>query len=346
MSFKNSLKFIKQRQANEINGIPTKFETLKRVLPAWDINTTTILAAATGAGKTSWAWRHAVLDVLDFVKEHPEIEVEIYYFSLELVRLELDIKVFSSLLYEKFHKTYNKTIFTGLTDERLTKEELDYLNNECREYLEFLESKVHIIDSANTPNSAFAYLVEKVAKKAGYKFIIIDTVNAFSADAGENKMDSIKKWNQDYALKVFRNQFDCTLVQVSQIDKSSTTRQFSSKGESVYEKYIPTLEGLGNDKEASNSASLVLGLLNPLTYHIPEVDGYHPAKFEGGFRMLYVLKNNFGDSNLAIPYYFEGVTNTWTEIQEDPVEFKDPKLYEKYVKKDLILPKIISNFIR
>lgn len=51
MSYLESLEFIKKRQANEINGIPTKFDTLKLVLPAWDINTTTIVAAATGAGE-------------------------------------------------------------------------------------------------------------------------------------------------------------------------------------------------------------------------------------------------------------------------------------------------------
>ena len=249
------------------------------------------------------------------------------------------------MLYEQYNKVYPKHIFTGLTEERLTPEEIDFIEVKSKQYLDFLHSKVHIIDSATTPNSAYAYLVNAVASSPGYKIIIIDTVNAFSADAGENKMESIKKWNQDYALKVFRNEHDCIVVQVSQVDKSSTTRQFSGKGESIYEKYIPTLEGLGNDKEASNSANLVLGILNPLTYHIPEIEGYYPARFEGGFRMLYVLKNNFGEANLAIPYYFNGPANTWTEITEEPQEFKNQELYQKYLKKADNSKKNINTFL-
>lgn len=218
MSYLDSIRFIKERKVNLINGIPTNFQTLKQVLPAWDINTTTIVAAATGAGKTSWAWRHAVEDVVEFVIAHPEIEVEIYYFSLELKRLELDIKLFQKLLYKRFNKVYSKNLIMGLLEERLTDEEINYIEVECKPYLDFLNSKVQIIDYTSTPNSVFSYLCDQIAGKQGYKFVIIDTVNAFSADAGESKMESIKKWNQDYALKVFRNEYNCTVLQVAQID--------------------------------------------------------------------------------------------------------------------------------
>lgn len=47
----NALDYIKVRRDNEINGIPTNFKKLNKVIPAWDINTTTIIAASSGVGE-------------------------------------------------------------------------------------------------------------------------------------------------------------------------------------------------------------------------------------------------------------------------------------------------------
>ena len=47
----NALEFIKFRQNRKINGIPTKFKgPFSEIIPAWDQNTTTIIAGRTGEG--------------------------------------------------------------------------------------------------------------------------------------------------------------------------------------------------------------------------------------------------------------------------------------------------------
>lgn len=50
-SHTNALNYIKRRRSNLINGIPTNFKAFKKILPAWDVNTTTILAASQGVGE-------------------------------------------------------------------------------------------------------------------------------------------------------------------------------------------------------------------------------------------------------------------------------------------------------
>lgn len=335
-SYKNAIKYIIERRDNPINGIPTTFQKFKQILPAWDKNTTTIFAAGTGAGKTSWAWKHAVVDVIIYLFKNRHIKGKIYFFSLELKYTEVYVKLFSDLMYRKFGKFYSRDLLLSTKEARLTDEEINFLQYDCKEYLDFFDSIVTIIDSVTTPDKMYLTLVEDIAERDDdYKLVIVDTVNAMSADSGESKIDSIKKWNQEYALKVFRNAENCTLLHLTQLDKSSSQRQFSGKGENIFEKYIPTLEALGNDKEATNSANLVLAMLDPLVFRMTELDGYFPLHFKGGFRMIYVLKNNFGLINVATPFYYDGKRNHWEEITEDPSEFtKNKELYFKYVKEE------------
>lgn len=350
MSYKETLKLIKDRSEKEFNGIPTTFKTLKKVLPTWDHHDSIILTSSTGVGKTSFIWKHAVMDVIETLKSHPSIDGHIYYFSLELTKHELYIKLFSGMLKEKFNREFTRDYLMGYEDQKVTKEELDFLEVESNKLLDFIDKKVTIIDTATTPNKVFMYLADKISDEIDpnrFNFVVIDTVNAFTADSGENKQESIKKWNQDYALKVFRNQKGCVVINISQQDKTSSARQFNFKGESVEEKYIPTLEGLANDKEQTNSARLVISLFNPKTFGIKEwgIGGrdttkYSVNKFLGNLRFLYVLKNNFGDNTLVIPYYFDGSSNNWIEIEESPTDFRtNPTLYDKYTKgmKNLLL---------
>lgn len=343
MSHKETLKLIKDRREKKFNGIPTTFNTLRKVLPTWDHHDSIILTSSTGVGKTSFVWRHAVMDVINTLKSHPTVDAHIYYFSLELTKHELYIKLFSGMLKEKFGKDFSRDYLMGYLDEKVTQEELNFLEVESVKLLNYIDEKVTIIDTATTPNKVLMYLVDKISDEINpnqYNFIVIDTVNAFTADSGENKQESIKKWNQDYALKVFRNQKGCVLINISQQDKTSSARQFNFKGESVEEKYIPTLEGLANDKEQTNSARLVLSLFNPSTFGIKEwgVGGRETAKYSvnrflGNLRFLYVLKNNFGDNTLVVPYYYNGSSNTWTEVTESAADFRvNPTLYDKYTK--------------
>lgn len=283
--------------------------------------------------KTSFIWKYAVVDVVNYLYKNRDVSAHIYYFSLELKYTEVYNKLFSDLLYKNFKKIYSRDILLGLGEERLTDEEIDFIETKCKPYLDFFDSIVSIIDTSCSPDSMVLYLTtEMETRENEFKFVIIDTVNAISADSGEQKMESIKKWNQDYALKIFRNENNCTVINISQLDKQQSQRQFSNKGESVWEKYIPTIESLGNDKEASNSASLVLSLFDPVVYNIRDLEGYAPYKFHGGFRMLYVLKNSFGDLNVSKPFYYDGARNHWQEIDEDPKEFTtNPALYQKYL---------------
>lgn len=342
MSYLETITLLKSRQKKDFNGIPTLFESLKEVLPSWDHRDSIIVFAATGTGKTNFVWKHAVLDVVSFIKNQSKIKVHIHYFSLELSRHEMYMKLFSSLLKEAFNKTFTRDYMLGYLEERMTNEEFFLLEYKSKEMLEFLDNHVTIYDEPYTPDQAYLKLCETIPKDLDedtYNIVIIDTVNAFTANSGENKTESIKKWNQDYALKGLRNNRNCTVINIMQQDFDSSKRAFTNKGESINEKYVPTLESLGNDKESSRSARLVLSIFNPQTYKIKEWGTplhhalYNVEKFNGGLRFVYVNKNNFGDNILVVPYFFDGASNIWTEIKESPVDFRtNPALYEKYTK--------------
>lgn len=182
------------------------------------------------------------------------------------------------------------------------------------------------------PEDIAKSLLNQISEKDyEYKIIIIDTVNAIGIQEGMNKQESMKYWNQEIALKTFRNENNCTVINIMQLDAESGKRQFNAQGNNVEEKYIPTLETIGNDKEAARSASLVLSLFDPATFKIPQLNKYNITKFNGTLRFIYVLKNNFGEKNVSFPFVYHGASNEWIEVIHTPQELeKDPELYETY----------------
>ena len=328
----NAMSFIKERQDRQLNGILTNFKNFGRILPAWDVNTTTILAGKSGDGKSSWVWEHAVVQVIDFIYKNPNVTSHIYFFSLELKYTELYIKVFATLLYKRFNKVYPREIFIGIGEERLSQEEIDYIEVECKPFMTLLDKHVTIIDLDLTPSGILVEAVSRMQNSTDeYKFVIIDTVNAIGIEPGSTKQESMKLWNQEYALKKLRNERNCIVINIMQLDNEASKRAFDRNGQSIYEKYLPSLEAMGNDKEASRSASLVLSLFDPSTFDIKVLNGYNVGAFDKKLRFLYVLKNNFGDKGISFPFVYHGVSNTWLEVTHTPDEFKrDSSLYLQY----------------
>lgn len=339
MSYLSTLNYIKNRRENDINGIPTTFQSLKKILPAFDRNQQIILASNNGTGKTSFVWKYAVVDTINFlIKNSDKIDGHIYFVSLELTKDMVMIKLFQQLLYKKFNKTYPLDVFLSLTNNRLTDEELHFLEVERKKLLEFFDTKVTILDKNNTVKglskdlSALIIKSNTVHNEKFLNIIIVDTVNAIGLESGQTKTDAMKEWNQEYCLKLFRNELNCCIINIMQLDKQSQQKQFTVTGQKIEEKLIPTKDSIAGDKEASNSCSLMLALFNPTDFGLDSWNGYNVIKFEKGFRMLYVLKNNFGETNVCVPFFYHGVSNSWQEITESPEEFrKNPDLYKKYI---------------
>lgn len=50
MSYLDTINLLETRRTAKFNGIPTTFQSLRKVLPAWDKGTTTIISGGTGTG--------------------------------------------------------------------------------------------------------------------------------------------------------------------------------------------------------------------------------------------------------------------------------------------------------
>lgn len=278
-------------------------------------------------------WNYAVLDAIEFLAKNPNVKGHIFFFSLELIALELHIKVFSSLMYRKFKKEYDRSIFMGHHDQRLTEEELKFLVEDCAPYRKVIDENVTIFDEDATPVEIVERFSERLneMEDLDYKIVVIDTVNAIGIQPGMSKQESMKYWNQEVALKVLRKEMKCIVINIMQLDMESGKRQFDNNANSIVEKYIPTLESIGNDKEAPRSASLVLSLFDPQSFNIKNLFGYDIESFQGTIRFLFVLKSNFGKKNQAYPFVYHGAVNRWIEVIHSPEEFRtDSSLYLKY----------------
>lgn len=329
---KDALNIILDRLKRDQNGIPTAFKRMGNILPVWDIAEYIIMLGRQGEGKTSFIWNFAVEEVIIYLNNHPECKAHIYFVSLELQYFELYFKIFSSLLFKKFGRSYPRSILMSQRkDSRLSQEELDYIQTDCKPILDNIDKYVTIIDGSFTPEKIASLLSDRMDEdESEYKICITDTANALSTETGFSKHDSMKRWNQEFAMKIFRNQYNCTVIDIMQIDKASGTRQFTkTEGKTVEEKYIPTIESIAGDKEASNSASLVLAMYDPYPFKVKQVEGYDVNMFRGKIRFIYNLKSNFGAKDEVYAFIYHGEVNQWVEVTHTPKEFEEnPSLLE------------------
>lgn len=271
------------------------------------------------------------------------------------------------LIYRTKKIVIDRFKLEGYSLTPLTADELKAID-ECKELLAEHLSRVEIIDTKYKPTEIYneiriravkygefkeyrnkqAELVEGFFPKIKYhRFLVIcDHISLieeeYDTDAATtlNQSKSIAKWHTRYARKIITKQWGWSCLNIQQQSLESEKQQFTSKGESIIEKVLPTLDGVANNREVIRDDYVVIGLFSPERYNFQEYRGYHimtdPHKpnvladaFYDNFRSVHILKNRFGTPNRVIPYYFMGKVNNFSELPL-PIAGNETKLQPYY----------------
>jgi len=156
-------------------------------------------------GKTKIAKFFTVMSVYDFIKQHPEATVKIFYFALEESKEKFWLSVISTLLQENYGITISPSELMSLGDYTLTDEVLECINTVKKEVDE-MEKHIEVIDNVfngfgiyqivkqhfdNNPEiGKFEEIVRKGSTTKGkfiyanpdyYVFVVTDQVNLLIA---------------------------------------------------------------------------------------------------------------------------------------------------------------------
>ena len=310
-----------------------------------------LCGADSGVGKTTFTNFVFVLEAVREVMKNPR-PLMIHYYSFEIAEEELIAKwiVYGVKVLHQvdLHMDY---ILGRIKDMPMTDEHAEMVE-ESIEFISGIMQYMNICDTVKNPTSIFNEMityaetigtvhrttiseVKRVQGRpktvtssfiTGYTpknpdeltLVVIDHVALATPEQGKNTKDTIDLLSK--YMVFLRNRFKFSPVLIQQFNtelQSVERRKFRAAA------LAPQRMDFGDSKYTYRDADIVFGLLNPSFFDIEEFYGYHilPGDTDRGsyylgefFIMCFIMKNRYGQTNLQIPLFMNGMTGTFYDL--------------------------------
>lgn len=345
------------KDSGQLLAIPFhRMPKLSTILPGIRKGVYTVVTASTKQSKTQLTDFMFVNQPVEYIKSNPDcgLDIKIKYFSLEISKADKLAQCMTYKLFTDYNIIINPLNMMSMFKEyTIDKRILDVIESaEFREYFEFFEDKVEIIDNISSPtgiiinaetyarqNGKVIYedvlwddgTVHKVIKE--YKpnnpnqivEIIIDHATLLN-EKGMTLYDCIKTLSSKHLLKL-KNKYDYSPILVQQQSGDSTTQQFTNRGETILDKVKPTPEGLAGCKDVRQDCNLMIGMFSPYLYKEPEYEGWDLTQLRDYHRELSIMLNRNGRSNITQQLFFNGACSFFKELPNQPTPDKRQEVY-------------------
>lgn len=314
-------------------NISIPFKSLPKVSNYIDVRKSvyTLLFSFSGAGKTQLTNNMYILDPIEYVLENPEknIDINIIYFSMERHPKFAFQKWLSRKIYRETGILIGTNKMFGWKDQRMNEFEQG-LYDKYLPYLEKLESNLHVISGAKTPEYIESYL-DKYANAIGtFKK---EDENIIYTENNPNMItlividhQSIIATSKDYPTKKAAIDQTSTILQkyrdmcyFSPIMVAQTNRTFGGKI-TKNEDAEPTADDIMDSSRPEKDADLILSIYDPYRYKIftgPSGHDIHQCIDEYGanfYRYLKIIKSSYGPDQIGFPLAFHGAIGDFQEF--------------------------------
>lgn len=335
-----------KRLSGDIIAIPWSLPRLSRVLPGIEPESYVILTSGPKAGKSQITNFLYLFQPIDYLFEHPEsnLDVKIYYFSLEINKLAIMRQAISYRLFSKYGITVSQQKLLSSYRDYILGDDIEALIEKEKPWFEFLESKLDLNDEVRNATGIYKYVQsdieqhgiwtykivkfrgdDKVLKDVTVKdsfhhenvnlinIVIVDHISLLNTESSLDQRATINRFSSEYCISL-RDRYKCCVVVVQQQSLSSEQQQFTSSGKSILEKLKPSADGLGNSKETSRDCSLMLGLFSPHKFGFASYKDYDIDRLRDNHRELSIILNRNGISNSNIDLIFNGGASYFKEL--------------------------------
>jgi len=320
------------------------FPRLQRYIPGIIPSIMYKITSHMGIGKTKLSKYLFVYQPLIYAIKH-NINFKILYFALEESEQEFIDDLVIHVVKRIKGVQLDRFPLMGTSPTMLKKDELEAIK-ECEKAVANLMYSIEVIDNCYTPSSILKtciYYAKKWGKfskdKEGNDIldsyipndpsqIVLVVTDHISLLAPEYDKESntflslhrtMAKWHTEIARKTLAKAWKWSVLNVQQQSLDSERQQFTTKGHTIINKILPSLDGLGDNKLVGRDDYVVLGLFAPERYLIDKYLGYEIknntlTSFGDRFRSLHLLKNRFGHPNKILPLYFDGRYSQFNEL--------------------------------
>jgi len=335
MAIDKLLKNIEQGRLGRNIGISTGLEKLDKVIYGIQKKYLYTIGADTAGGKTSFALDIFIYNLIKNAKDTP---LSILYYSFEMSSDTLFAKLLARYIYDEFDKIVTYEDILSLT-KPISKEH-SALIVRSESWLREVEKQVTIYDKSLTHGGIYAtckdwlrlhgefislgehkeVYIEKDPDK--YKIVLMDHMGLISGKGSKKeKIDQVV----DYMI-YFRNKCNITGVFIQQLNRNAKSMDRKTNG---YE--LIQLDDFKDTSGTTDGSEVVIALYFPYREKIARCEGYPIQNvLKKRFRLLQVLKNRYGQSDINIGCAFYGEIGMFKALPL-PSEIGD---YEPYLNLD------------
>lgn len=313
-------------------GLPRLSKYIPGIIPGIMYKVT----SGSGTGKTNFSKYAFVYQPILYAIKY-KVNFQVIYFALEESEQEFIDGLFIHLLKRKYNVSIDLFSLSGMQTTPLDEKTLEAIKLAQNE-VSLIMSYIKIVDNCYTPDSIFnkcKYYARKFGKFEDEVYIpndpsqivlvvcdhisLIEEQYDSDTETFLNHHKSISKWHTRYARKIITKQWKWTCLNIQQQALESEKQQFTSKGDSILAKILPSLEGVADNKIVVRDDQVVIGLFAPERFGIETFKGFDinnntPESFGDNFRSIQILKSRFGIPNVQSPLYFDGAHNIFHEL--------------------------------
>jgi energy-coupling factor transporter ATP-binding protein EcfA2 len=280
---------------------------------------------STSSGKTTLTKKIAVWDAIEYAIEN-NLDLKILYFGLEESEEEFEYSMLSYLLKVKFGVRYNildfEYVYNSIKDEdfdkidkvsdtfKLWRSYIQYYDNIYHPYAiyskvkEFAQSRGEFIITDVTHTNWDKYVPNNPEE---FVIVVVDHISLVIPEKSHNnQLDLAMQSMSTYLRQYVSKKFKYTAISVHQQMAASEDLDH------VKEKaWMPTLNGLADNKRIGRDYLTVIGIGNPKRYGISTFGGYNQLPDYNGFlRFLVIRKQRYGITDSYIGITMDGKTGT------------------------------------
>ena len=319
-------------------GIPTGLPELDKYTYGLQRRWLTVIGADSGAGKTTFTLFTHVYKPLEYSLEHPEIPVDILFFSLEMSPEVLYAKLLSLYIFEHYQKEVSFSSILSLSGV-LNNEDYE-LVCQARSWLEKVDEHLYVYDKMINADGVYTvtrswlnnfgkfeetdeYSDKYIPNNSrAYKIVVIDHMRLL---AGSDKRIEINKC-ADSLIKL-RDQCDLTIAMVQQLNRQIKS---SARRESGY--YYIQADDFADASGPVQGAETVIGIYYPHREKRHNCEGYDVKTLRDRIRMIQIIKGRYGTADVMKAVLFRGEVGYYQELPKpDEIKDWDELLNVKYI---------------
>jgi len=359
-----------KRERGELIALPFPFDRFASVVPGILPKRYIITTANSKVGKTKFTDFLFVYSPINWKLRNPDsnIDIKIFYFSLELSKEEKIKEALSNRIFSKYKMTLSADRMSSAYKNFILPDSYLELIDAERDYMEFFENKVTFIDNIKNPFGIYKYirnyfhanghyedkygnklninLIEgkgpedqckkELAKIFTYvpnnpdvlHMIIVDHYSLLTPERGATLYDTIFNFSSKYALLI-RDRWNGVVVGVQQ------QAQAKENLEHIKAHHIrPSPDGLADCKATQRDVDMMLGLFSAARFRKPywpgnsADSGYDITRLLDYHRELSIILNRRGGGMTSTNLFFHGACTFFKELPKWDDHMRMEQVYQ------------------